>query len=521
MVKDLMTVAELHAATRAKSPFRRNRFRVPVISALERAHETHIGHPEYTARLLQLLEECDDWLVRHQAKKYRRRREAVTTLRGQVKALTDPILRVRDDIDAQVRSRQQQGALTATLSEQARLEQMGLERSPGETNDPRIDRRRAGFRQELLQATVDRAKALNHADADLNVEQIGFLAAKVALKVDAIFDEKIRQRCQVEAMRVLCALLGKDRELAERFRASGVEVVVVPADRPMTDLAQFSSLKGVDITQGSAPSGRTWDETRGVGGLAVGATVYVAITEENLLGTQTMGAALAAGGGCYAARYSTTAHEFAHALHQRAFTIPQNAIITAAYRAATGGVRIGRDAQQGINYLRIPANVVVNGASLTQFLDQLFSRPFVDGPRKKSTPSAQSYYVIRDGQPNWTMLANGTHYKYQSSHELQDCYGAFDEYEYFAQAVSCYLGANGGTDPYTGRPRNNGEAWVRANEERPLVSLIDELFSAGAAGYAKAQLPDTNVEEPATLSTTVKDIIAERKAIKSLMSIEV
>ncbi|MGO4757757.1 hypothetical protein AB4212_55710, partial [Streptomyces sp. 2MCAF27] len=56
-----------------------------------------------------------------------------------------------------------------------------------------------------------------------------------------------------------------------------------------------------------------------------------------------------------------------------------------------------------------------------------------------------------------------------------DNYSSKDEYEYFAQAVNAYLGVNTGTDPYTGRPRNNGAAWVREHEPA-LMPILRRLF---------------------------------------------
>lgn len=519
MINNLMSVSELASASGATSTANRARYKVPIITTLSRAHEISVGHPEYAQRLRDLLEECEEWLSRHRGKKFRRRREAVTRLRDQVAALLAPLATARRAADDRLRSSRETGKRTAALSEIARAEQSGLARAPGEADDPRIAKGRAGFQQELLEATIRQARKLNHVDDDLNVEQVGYLAAKVALKVDAVLDPQSRQRCTAEAMRVLCAMLGKNRELATAFSATGVEVVVVPADRPMTDLVEFSSLKGVNIVQGSAPNSRTWDSTRGVGGLVVGSTVYVAITEENLLGGVTTGAALPAGA-CYATRYSTTAHEFAHALHQRALTATQKATITAAYQAATQQIRI--EQHHGAHYLRIPASMVMTGPALTNRLNQIFSRQFADGPRRKPGPSQRVYRVIRDTTADWLkMPGSATDYLYTPNAELQNCYAAFDEREYFAQAVNCYLGANGGSDPYTGQPRNNGEAWLRAHEEPQLVQLLDTLFAAGPSAYAKAQLPDTNVAEPSTLVTTIQDYIAQRRAIKELSAIEI
>ncbi|MFC4508395.1 hypothetical protein [Streptomyces vulcanius] len=59
--------------------------------------------------------------------------------------------------------------------------------------------------------------------------------------------------------------------------------------------------------------------------------------------------------------------------------------------------------------------------------------------------------------------------------QKKDNYSATNEYEYFAQASTAYLGANHGTDTATGRARNNGPAWVRANEPT-LGPLLERLY---------------------------------------------
>ena len=126
----------------------------------------------------------------------------------------------------------------------------------------------------------------------------------------------------------------------------------------------------------------------------------------------------------------------------------------------------------------------------------------------------KEYNVVKND--NWVMsTANpAEQFVYRCNHELQDCYAAFDEFEYFAQCCNAYLGANGGTDPYTRRPRHNGEQWLRANEDPALMRLLDELFSAGPTNaYAKANLNDTNTADTGADDFTVADYIKTRVAI--------
>ncbi|WP_329492830.1 hypothetical protein [Kitasatospora herbaricolor] len=113
----------------------------------------------------------------------------------------------------------------------------------------------------------------------------------------------------------------------------------------------------------------------------------------------------------YADGYSTTTHEFAHTVHQYGLPAPDRATITSSYQGK----------------LNDP-----NAA-------------WTDGPRQD----------LR-GNP-------------------VDNYGSRDELEYFAQVTNAYLGTNHGTDPHTGQQRNNGPAWVRANEPA-LLPLLERLY---------------------------------------------
>lgn len=45
--------------------------------------------------------------------------------------------------------------------------------------------------------------------------------------------------------------------------------------------------------------------------------------------------------------------------------------------------------------------------------------------------------------------------------------------------------AHSGSDPYTHTPRKNSQAWVRDNEPRPIVDLLERL-------HGSATLPNTH-----------------------------
>ncbi|MCK8678311.1 hypothetical protein [Streptomyces lichenis] len=110
--------------------------------------------------------------------------------------------------------------------------------------------------------------------------------------------------------------------------------------------------------------------------------------------------------------YSTAIHELAHLLYEGGLTPGDRALVARRYRELRAA---GPDA------------------------------PWPDGPRRH-----------RDGQE-------------------RDNYSATDEHEFFAQLTASYLGTNQGTDPRTGRPRNNGAAWVRENEPA-LLPLLERLY---------------------------------------------
>ena len=478
--------------------------RPPLLTAIEAAlDQLHEQAQEHALLNLHFVEDaCKAWITGHpqasatpvKGMKTSSRMRAIVALQSQMKVKRESLYLISPE------DRQARELITAQYETSTQV--LGI--APG-NQDPRLDKGRAAFHQELLQATIDRARRLGHADDDLNTEQLGFLAAKAALKIDGVIDPKNHARCRVEAMRILCAMLTKNRALIQQFNGTGIEVVVVPANRPMTDLPEFATLKGVKISQeGGSP--RTWDPTRGVGGLTVntdsGQKLYVAITEENLLGTQVSAEVSAIGGGCYEARYSTTSHEFAHGLHiSSAMTPAQKATIARCF-AARKRARI--DAATSC--------IIIEDHSLIPTplaLHQVFTEEWADGPRMRAVPlpAPKSYHVYK-GAAYVMQPGGGAYLQYTTTYELQDCYSAFDEREYFAQLVNAYLGANGGTDPYTRRPRNNGDAWVRANENRDMVNLLDELFSAGTHSYfGQSRLDDTNVQDDGSDVTTVGDFI--------------
>lgn len=506
MIPGIWTESEFKNNTKSSSVFGK---RKPLLKAIDSAlGVAHSVLPDkHMAHVVLVERACSAWLVAHPdtsavpttGKKTSNRRRGIEALLAKINTFKANYKGYHISPTEQL--------LRSQITSQYETSTKVLNIAPGD-KDPRQIKDRAAFHQELLARTAKRAKDLGHEDEDLNTEQIGYLAAHSALKLDAIIDPKKREKCRVEAMRILCAMLSKNRALALQFEASGVEVVVVPADRPMTDLPEFASLHDVAISQ-TGGTARVWNETRGVGGLVVDLPtgvkkVYVAVTEENLLGTGVGVAVSAVGGGCYSALYSTTSHEFAHGLHIYSLTPQQKLTITACFN---------RKKKVSVDTTTSVLTITDSSVMGTQMaLDTVFNAKWADGPRRMLTvsPVPKRYWVLKNGTYVMNPLAPTTHFQFSSPNALQDCYSAFDEREYFAQLVNAYLGANGGSDPYTGRLRNNGALWIRTNEEPAMVQLLDELFSAGASNhFGQSTTPDTNVDDGVD-EPTVRDFIAQR-----------
>ncbi|MCT9084362.1 lonely Cys domain-containing protein [Streptomyces fulvoviolaceus] len=139
----------------------------------------------------------------------------------------------------------------------------------------------------------------------------------------------------------------------------------------------------------------------------------ITVPEENLLGEDTS----VPDAHAYEDGYSTTDHEVAHAIHLHVLDDADRKVIRDSYLAK-------RNPPPGVDPLDVE---------------------WPDGIRRNLAGKAT------------------------------DNYSSMNESEYFAQAVNAYLGSNAGTDEYTGRPRNNGAAWVRQHEPA-LLPILERLF---------------------------------------------
>ena len=268
-------------------------------------------------------------------------------------------------------------------------------------------------------------------------------------------------RARTEALRVLTAQL-QDSETALRMITKPVQAVIVPRDRMMTDLDEFRSLLTSDSGGGPGNTfdGRQWAHVRGVGNVVVGDKTYAAITEENLLGgapdAKTAAAPKDAKGKVvgtagtpapgYTTGYSTTTHEFAHVLHRNGLSAAEKKLISKHYAAK----RKATETKTGL----IDPNV------------------WPDGPRISPTAPAD-WVALGWTDAKWvekvTTIAD-------ASRKVYENYSAQNESEYFAQLSNAYLGTNLGTDPTTGQARNNGRAWIAANEDKEMLDLLDKVY---------------------------------------------
>lgn len=115
-------------------------------------------------------------------------------------------------------------------------------------------------------------------------------------------------------------------DVAERLRERKVDLVLLPHDKKLTDLPQFSGLRGK-----STFDGRPWDQVRGVANVVQpDGRVAVALPEENLLELPS---------DPYPGNFSVGIHEVAHAIHEFGLSEADHQQVAqsfAAHKAAGG-----------------------------------------------------------------------------------------------------------------------------------------------------------------------------------------
>jgi hypothetical protein len=105
-----------------------------------------------------------------------------------------------------------------------------------------------------------------------------------------------------------------------------VTLVIIPADRKMTDLPEFASLRGQKTFDG-----RPWEGVRGSGGSSMlDGRIVIGVSEENLAHLPS---------DPYGGKYSVGLHELAHSLQNYALPKAERRAVTEAFdaRKAAGG----------------------------------------------------------------------------------------------------------------------------------------------------------------------------------------
>ncbi|HXT00160.1 MAG TPA: hypothetical protein VN915_05760 [Elusimicrobiota bacterium] len=141
-------------------------------------------------------------------------------------------------------------------------------------------------------------------DTAVPVEDAGVLRPEAGAKARALLQEMLAQ---------------SPASIAASLRAHRVFLVIIPQNKKLTDLPQFSSLRGVRL-----PGGRVWDDVRGVGFVSQDdGTVAVAAGEENFLE------------GALPDHYPKgflLAHEFSHAVQGYGLSPAEGESISQAYQ---------------------------------------------------------------------------------------------------------------------------------------------------------------------------------------------
>jgi hypothetical protein len=117
-------------------------------------------------------------------------------------------------------------------------------------------------------------------------------------------------------------LIGANEAMAEKLKNARVVVVVVPHNKKLTDLPEFSHLRGKKTFDG-----RTWDDVRGVGGVSLAnGGKAVAAPEENLVVLPNVV-------DTYGPGYSVGMHELAHVVNSNGLSKEQRRRVDDLYEA--------------------------------------------------------------------------------------------------------------------------------------------------------------------------------------------
>ena len=222
-----------------------------------------------------------------------------------------------------------------------------------------------------------------------------------------------------------------------------IVIVVIPCEKTMTSLPEFSNMDGQNTN--GVGGYRSWKYVRGCGGNENSGTIYVGVTEENLIGGTTTinDPSTPKAPNHYEKGYSTTTHEIAHSIHQHRMNDAEKTKISDLYN-------------EKINHL---------------FSEDIWP----DGPCYSSNWSNS----IKSNYPGCTTVKDLKNHQNHEELEKGMCYASQTELEYFAQSVNTFLGTNTGKDPYTGSTRHNEKKWL-ADHDKDMYNLLKRRFGKRA-----------------------------------------
>jgi hypothetical protein len=305
----------------------------------------------------------------------------------------------------------------------------------GPTSAPQRNAAQDRLFNYLAQALIDqRQKVMAYDDEDLfddlDIQQKGRLAARWMLCVpDEVKDVAA---ARAEALRVLAAMLGNDVSVIKSLLENNLEVVVIPRDKGMTVLEQFESIRGMNTFDG-----RSWDSVRGVGNVTDPTPRAV---RDSRRGPGSVVAIDPGKGRIYTA---VTEENLLGGLT----TAPGGGCYATGYSTTTHEF-----AHSVHMYGLTDADRATLDRGYKLRLQQGDNAEWVDGPRRVGA---------------------------------NQCYASMTIQEYFAQLSNAWLGVNFGSDPYTGKPRNNGKQWVLDHEPKMVSDILERV-------YGKRVLEDLN-----------------------------
>lgn len=355
-----------------------------------------------------------------------------------------------------------------------------------------------------------RKKILDVMQAGLSNEEFAFVAASLMLSLPTtVVDGDEAKQKALDILQV--ELFNKG--IARRLLDQNTSVVVIPRNKKMTDVVEFSSLAGTKTFDG-----RQWDEVRGSGGFKVPGKqqIYVAIAEENLTGKAATGPA-AGTSWCYAPGYSTSSHEMAHAIDQFGLDPADKKIVDDEYQAKKNSEKTGTVVEwiDGFNYYTNLTDGQRN--SLWTSLDATLIAKLTTAKLPVAHHAGARYALYQTivnkqpMDPAWDGWLAAAHLLSSDKSAVLDtsqqrameldanlptapkqatiCYAASHRLEYFAQTANAYFGTNTGNDPYTlnkwtaaGQAdkarRRNGKTEV-ARLEPKLNQLFQRIFGQG------------------------------------------